>query len=378
MADTKHSSVTSYVIVALILGVITYIEFALVEYPQAWLGSGWTLFWLVLLSVVKFVMVIMFFMHLKDDDRTYTGFFSSGMFISLATFVGLTAMFILPRAVSSTRPPVVVAETTLDSVPESLLDSVRTGGASRAPTQIAQTPRPTDRSITITAPSAANDASTYSVTAPRGAAEAATSAGEAAAEAAATEPAGESATGTSAEAGAAAGTAAGTEPAGTAAGTEPAGTEPAGTGGAAQPGGATGAQAAVEWDKAHGASVFNANCSACHQANGQGIPGAFPPLAKHIDDVYEVEGGPRYLIDAVLFGLQGPITVNGTPYNGVMPAWGHLPDGDIADALNHALTAWSDSPANFQPYVAADVEARRADSLSAAQVHDAREALGLD
>lgn len=331
MADTKHSSVTSYIIVALILGVITYIEFAIVEYPQAWLGTTWTLIWLVALSVVKFVMVVMFFMHLKDDDRTYTGFFSSGMFIAMATFVGLTAMFVLPRAVASTKPVNVVSGKAAHAeIPPAVLQNVETGGASRNPAEIADTPRAADQSMSVTQPEAANDASTYSVTAP-----------------------------------AAAG----------AAGAAPAGAPAAE--GAAAGGAAAAAPAAATWDPAHGTQVFNSNCMACHQMNGQGIPGAFPPLAGHAAEVYAVDGGPRYLLDTVLFGLQGPITVNGATFNGVMPAWGHLADGDIADALNHALTAWGDAPAGFSPYTAADVSARRADKLSAADVHAHREALGL-
>jgi len=341
MADTKHSSVMTYVIVALILGVITYIEFALVEYPQAWLGSGWTLFWLITLSIVKFVMVVMFFMHLKDDDRTYTGFFSSGMFIALATFVGLTAMFILPRAVAATKPDnAATSQEAHGEVPESLLENVRTGGASRTPAEIADTPRPTDRSIEITAPQAGNDASTYSVTVPQAA---------------------QAASGT--EAAGATGAADATQ---AEAGTPPA--EPAAT---PQP-------AAASWDPDHGTAVFNANCAACHQMTGQGIPAAFPPLAGHAADIYELDGGPTYLLDTVIFGLQGQITVNGGVYNGVMPAWGHLADGDLADALNHVLTAWGDAPAGFTPYVAADVEARRGDGLSASDVHAHREALGLN
>lgn len=133
----------------------------------------------------------------------------------------------------------------------------------------------------------------------------------------------------------------------------------------------------TEADTSVGETIFNTNCMACHQTNGQGIPGAFPPLAGHADEIYAKEGGRKYLLDTVLFGLQGSITVNGTPYNGIMPAWGHLADGDLADALNHALTAWSEPPAGFEPFVAADVAARRGDALSATDVHAAREALGL-
>jgi mono/diheme cytochrome c family protein/heme/copper-type cytochrome/quinol oxidase subunit 4 len=372
MSDGKHTSVSTYVIVALILGVITYVEFALVEYPQAWLGSGWTIFLLVALSIVKFVMVVMFFMHLKDDDRTYSGFFSSGMFIALATFVGLTAMFILPKAVASTRPDNRAAQEASHAVPHELLDNVETRGASRTPAEIADTPAVADRSVSVEAPTAPNDASTYSVTPPAGAA-AQGGATDATAEApaAAEAPATETTTAQSATDEAAAAEEPAAEPA-----TEEAAAEAA-PAQAEAPAAEEPAAAAVSWDRDHGAAVFNANCMACHQMTGQGIPGAFPPLAGHAVEVYEVDGGRDYLADAVVFGLQGAINVNGMTYNGVMPAWGHLADADLADALNHVLTTWDDEPAGFQPYTAADIAARRADGLSAGDVHTKREALGL-
>ncbi|MDA0700111.1 MAG: cytochrome C oxidase subunit IV family protein, partial [bacterium] len=102
----QHGGIGLYVAVALILGVITFVEFAIVEWPPTFMSSGWVLFWLIALSAVKFWMVIWFFMHLKDDDKLYTGFFSSGMVIAMGTFAALAFLFLLPRAVA----PVVAAE----------------------------------------------------------------------------------------------------------------------------------------------------------------------------------------------------------------------------------------------------------------------------
>ena len=93
MNRDNHGSVATYVIIALILAVITYIEFAIVEYEIAWLSRNAVMFWLILLSVVKFLLVIMFFMHLKGDDKTYSGFFTSGMIMALGTFIGLAFLF---------------------------------------------------------------------------------------------------------------------------------------------------------------------------------------------------------------------------------------------------------------------------------------------
>lgn len=339
----KNSAVANYIIVALILGVITYVEFAIVEYPQAWLGPSWTMFWLITLSVVKFVMVIMYFMHLKGDDSTYSGFFSSGMFITLATFIGMTAMFLLPRAVSSTAPTDVQVGAADQQVPPEVLLLVESAGKSRTPAAQADTPPPATRSFAITPPSAANDASTYEV------------------EVAVAEPA--AAPEPEAEASAPADEPAAVE-------SETVATE------APEPPAAAEETAVAAWDEAAGANAFNVNCVACHQANGEGIPAAFPPLASHTVDVYE-NGGREFLLNVVLYGLQGAIEVNGTQYNGLMPAWAQLSDDDIANVLNYTLTAWDDAPAGFQPYQASEVADQRGQDLSAVDVFDLREGLGL-
>ena len=98
------SSVRTYVVVALILAAITYVEFALIEYDFAFLDRTTTLVSLVVLSVIKFVLVVMFFMHLKDDDNIFTGFFSSGMVIAVGTLVALSLLFTV-RSLSYAQTP---------------------------------------------------------------------------------------------------------------------------------------------------------------------------------------------------------------------------------------------------------------------------------
>jgi len=90
---------------------------------------------------------------------------------------------------------------------------------------------------------------------------------------------------------------------------------------------------------ARGQVVFNANCAACHQPDGKGLKGAFPPLAG--SDF--LQGDRRRVIGAALFGLSGPITVNGEQYNGVMPSLGHLPDEDLAAALSYVFASWGNN-----------------------------------
>ena len=90
---------------------------------------------------------------------------------------------------------------------------------------------------------------------------------------------------------------------------------------------------------AKGKGVYEANCGACHQPNGKGLPGAFPPLAG--SDF--LEGKREDVLAVALFGLSGPITVNDVEYNAVMPSMGHLKDEDLAAALTYVLNSWGNS-----------------------------------
>lgn len=137
-----------------------------------------------------------------------------------------------------------------------------------------------------------------------------------------------------------------------------------------------------EVDTSAGEAQFTAICMACHQANGEGIPGAFPPLAGHLPDVLKLDGGREYAIDVVLYGLQGGITVNGVAYNSIMTPWGAvLNDEQIAAALNYAATAWDNAaalPEGFAAFTPDEVAAQRATELDPSAVHEKRQALGLE
>ena len=388
MAKNHNGAVGTYILIVLILGVITYAEFAIVEYPQAWLGQTMTLVVLAALSVLKFILVVMFFMHLKGDDRMYSGFFTSGMVIALATFIAMTAMFILPRAMSygESRERAEILEGGGIAhgeahVPPEVEELITTDGRSRSAADRADVPPAANRSSPIEAPLAANDASTYAVEGAEGPAPAQTAEGEetedgeVAGSESAEEAAAESDLGprpeteadddlqAEPEADEAEETAA--DDAEAAAEDDAAAEEPAGD------------VAAVDWDRELGAQVYNANCVGCHQAAGQGVPGAFPPLAGHASEVYAA-GGEDYLAQVLLFGLTGQIQVEGTSYNGFMPAWQQLDDDQIANVLNHVIAELGDAPSGFVPYMAADVAEHRDDSLSAGDVHSNRAELGLE
>lgn len=83
---------------------------------------------------------------------------------------------------------------------------------------------------------------------------------------------------------------------------------------------------------ASGASLFTSKCASCHQADGKGLPGAFPPLAES----EFVLGNPERLISIVLKGLTGPLEVEGQSFNGTMPAWGEqMSDQELVAVINH-------------------------------------------
>jgi ubiquinol-cytochrome c reductase cytochrome b subunit len=103
-------------------------------------------------------------------------------------------------------------------------------------------------------------------------------------------------------------------------------------------GGAAGSSTAAS--SGPGASVFSQNCSSCHGAQGQGVPGSFPPLAGNP----VVTGDPSKVIGIVLGGLHGSISVNGQAYNGQMPPWkGTLTNKQIADVITFIRSSWGNS-----------------------------------
>ncbi len=97
---------------------------------------------------------------------------------------------------------------------------------------------------------------------------------------------------------------------------------------------------AVSGAPVDGASVFSSRCAACHQATGQGLPGAFPPLA---GSEY-VLGDEERVVRIVLRGLSGPVTVKGQVFNGAMPAWADvLNDAEIAAVLTYVRASWGNN-----------------------------------
>jgi cytochrome c oxidase cbb3-type subunit II len=107
-------------------------------------------------------------------------------------------------------------------------------------------------------------------------------------------------------------------------------------------------------DAAKGAAVYTANCSACHQASGEGLPGAFPSLKG--DAVVNKDDATKH-IDVVLNGLHDA-RVSGVVYSSVMPPFsGTLSDAEIADLIDYERSSWGN---HGKPITAAQVAAERA------------------
>ncbi|WP_277010145.1 copper-containing nitrite reductase [Capnocytophaga granulosa] len=89
---------------------------------------------------------------------------------------------------------------------------------------------------------------------------------------------------------------------------------------------------------ADGKTIYAKTCVACHQAQGQGMEGAFPPLAKSDFLNADVDRA----IDIVLHGKQGEVTVNGKKYNSVMTPQ-PLSVQEVADVLTYVYNTWDNS-----------------------------------
>ena len=87
-----------------------------------------------------------------------------------------------------------------------------------------------------------------------------------------------------------------------------------------------------------GALIYKDFCLQCHMAKGKGVPGSFPPLAQ--SDY--LKNNLTKSIQAIKYGMRGPIKVNGEAYDGSMVAQG-LDDEEVADVLNYILNNWGNN-----------------------------------
>lgn len=103
-----------------------------------------------------------------------------------------------------------------------------------------------------------------------------------------------------------------------------------------------------------GQEIYLTRCTSCHQMNGEGVPGVFPPL-KESDFV---AGDKGRLIRVILNGLSGEIVVNGVTYNSMMPPWGSfLDDQQVADVLTYVRSNFGNKGDAVTPAEVAAVRA---------------------
>ncbi len=92
----------------------------------------------------------------------------------------------------------------------------------------------------------------------------------------------------------------------------------------------------VQTQQLTGNQLYTKYCMTCHQADGKGVRGMFPPLSGNA----KVTGESSEIIRIVLFGLEGPITVNERDYDQAMPPQSYLSDKQIADILTYVRSSW--------------------------------------
>ena len=94
-----------------------------------------------------------------------------------------------------------------------------------------------------------------------------------------------------------------------------------------------------------GKVVYDRYCLACHQVDGSGVPGMYPPLKKAdwaaLDD--------EKLIRILLQGVSGEIEVDGEVYNGQMPAHHFLTDQQVSNVLTYLRSQYGNISKQITP-----------------------------
>ena len=126
-------------------------------------------------------------------------------------------------------------------------------------------------------------------------------------------------------------------------------------------GGSDGASGGDDGTGSPGAGIYEKRCASCHQADGSGVPGTFPPLAG--DPVVTADDPTRH-VEIVLDGLQGK-SIAGTSYAAAMPAFGgKLDDEQVAAVVNHERTSWGNDAPTISPQEVADIRRTIAEAAS--------------
>ncbi|MBT6208748.1 MAG: cytochrome c, partial [Woeseia sp.] len=82
---------------------------------------------------------------------------------------------------------------------------------------------------------------------------------------------------------------------------------------------------------------------------------------------YLVSESPERLVEIVLNGMSGPVTVNDVTYNSVMPPMSQLNDDEIANILTYALNNWGNEGSPISAAEVAEVRATTERAQGAAE-----------
>ncbi len=109
-----------------------------------------------------------------------------------------------------------------------------------------------------------------------------------------------------------------------------------------------------------GSLVYTGVCQTCHQSDGSGVSGQYPPLTASEWVLADAETPVRI----VLYGLEGPITVKGSVYNNKMPQfYDKLADDEIAAVVNHIRSSWGNSADPVDESLVASIRAEHGSRL---------------
>ena len=85
-----------------------------------------------------------------------------------------------------------------------------------------------------------------------------------------------------------------------------------------------------------GQKIYETNCAACHGKKGEGRGAMVTPL---FQSDY-INKKPQVLLQSMTKGINGPIKVNGKPYNGFMPSTA-INDADVAAVATYIMNAFN-------------------------------------
>ncbi|QOW24201.1 copper-containing nitrite reductase [Lysobacter sp. H23M47] len=117
----------------------------------------------------------------------------------------------------------------------------------------------------------------------------------------------------------------------------------------------------VEEQMAAGKELFMGTCSTCHQGNGEGMAGVFPPIAA--SDY--IKADPKSLPRVILHGLQGKVTVNGEDYDSIMPPMNQLTDDEVANISTYVLNSWNNPGGKISKEEVAEIRKQKPANASA-------------